>query len=133
MYLSNLPNVFLQVAKFIHAWRRWVSRLRLHFFKLQDVFVQVTRCICPICKKLQSNEIWSISEAWRRWESRLRGRMGKFNHIGSEHSAFSIVVDFRCLANILLHIDPAEFKIFLFIHSFQIVWIGESLTQQYWV
>merc|ERR1712198_689475 len=77
LYLSKLTNVFVQFAKCISPSCKIHSCMEEMGEQIEIAFLQVTRYICPshkmylsIGKKLQSNEIWSISEAWRRWESR---------------------------------------------------------------
>ena len=40
MFLSRLPNVFVQIAKCI------CSNGKMYLFKLQNVFVQITKGIC---------------------------------------------------------------------------------------
>ena len=44
MYLSKLPNWFVQITKYI------CPNCQIYLFKLANVFVQILKCICPNCK-----------------------------------------------------------------------------------
>ena len=44
MYLSELPNVFVQIAQCICPNRQ------MYFSKLSNVFVQIIKYICPNCQ-----------------------------------------------------------------------------------
>ena len=49
MYLSKLPNVFVQFSKCI------CPNCQMYLSRLPNVFVRITKCICPNCQMYLSN------------------------------------------------------------------------------